>query len=63
MGHYKVYNFANEPGRSYPAQLFEGRVERCVVVEPFCLPLHCSFICCARGDAVVQAGYIIVNPC
>lgn len=28
--HYKVYNFANEAGRTYPDQLFQGRVERCV---------------------------------
>lgn len=26
--HYKVYNFANEAGRTYPDQLFQGRVER-----------------------------------
>lgn len=29
-GRYKVYNFANEPGRTYPDQLFQGRVERFV---------------------------------
>ena len=28
--HYKVYNFANEAGRTYPDQLFQGRVERYV---------------------------------
>lgn len=28
--HYKVYNFANEAGRNYPDQLFQGRVERYV---------------------------------
>lgn len=28
--HYKVYNFANEAGRSYPEQYFQGRVERYV---------------------------------
>lgn len=27
-GHYKVYNFTNEPGRTYPEHLFQGRVER-----------------------------------
>ncbi|CAN0364198.1 unnamed protein product, partial [Laminaria digitata] len=25
---YKVYNFASEPGRTYPEELFHGRVER-----------------------------------
>lgn len=29
--HYKVYNFANEAGRTYPDQLFQGRVERWVL--------------------------------
>ena len=27
-GHYRVYNFCCEPGRNYPPELFDGRVER-----------------------------------
>lgn len=36
-GHYKVYNFANEPGRTYPGQLFQGRVERFVLSYAYSL--------------------------
>ncbi|CAM9858702.1 unnamed protein product, partial [Hapterophycus canaliculatus] len=50
-GHYKVYNFANEPGRTYPDQLFQGRVERYPFTDHSCPPLESVVNFCESAKA------------
>ncbi|CAM9304257.1 unnamed protein product [Ectocarpus fasciculatus] len=50
-GHYKVYNFANEPGRTYPDQLFQGRVERYPFSDHTCPPLESVVNFCENAKA------------
>lgn len=48
---YKVYNFASEPGRTYPAQLFHGRVERFPFADHTCPPLESVVDFCESAKA------------
>lgn len=55
--HYKVYNFANEAGRSYPEQYFQGRVERWEL-RPRLLDSFVGCFAVKGGDKSIKYAFV-----